>query len=254
MKPIFLLLPFAALFAQDSFEVASIKPVDATDNRIQIMMQPGGRFVANGATVQMLVTIAYELRPQQVSGGPAWVRDQRFSINAKAADGVDRIPQEQFRKLLKNLLADRFGLKVHEEEKEGSIFHLVQAKSGHKLVEAKDASGPGGRMMVGRGRITANGMRLEDLARMLGQQVGRNVIDKTALTGRYDVDIEFTPDPGMGGGFGPPPGAGGHPPAIDTGGPTLFTAIEEKLGLKLESAKGMIKTLVIDDASKPTDN
>ncbi len=253
MKPLCsLLVCAAALAAQNSFEVASIKPVSPTDNRVMIQMQPGGRFVANGASVKMLLTIAYQLRNGQITGGPKWIDDDRFEINAKVADGIDRVPPEQFRELIKNLLADRFALRVHEEEKEASIFHLVQAKNGHKLSESKDQSGPNGRMMIGRGRITAQGMKMDDLARMLAQTVGKNVVDRTGLSARYDVELDFVPE--MSGGMVIVPSGSAPPTPVDSSGPSLYTALEEKLGLKLEAAKGLVKSLVIDHVAKPTDN
>ncbi len=240
-------------WAQDTFEVVSIKPVAATDNRVMIRMAPGGRFTANGASVRMLIGMAYEVRDFQVSGGPSWIGDDRFEINAKADTDQDRIPQEQFRKMLKNMLTERFGLKVHEEEKEGSVYHLVQSKSGVKMPENKD-SGQGNRMFrIGRGQINANGIPMPELARSLSQMLGRNVIDKTGLTANYDVELQWTPEPGQGAMFGGPPPPGGAPP-VDTSGPTIYTALEEKLGLKLESAKGPVKVLVIDSVSKPSEN
>ncbi len=177
------LLLFAAICqAQDSFEVVSIKPVAATDNRIMIRHAPGGRFTANGANLRMLIAMAYEVRDFQISGGPSWLADDRFEINAKADTETDRIPQEQFRKMLQHMLADRFGLKIHEEEKEGSVYHLVQAKSGVKMPVNTD-SAQGNRMFrIGRGQINANGIPTTELARSLSQMLGRQVIDKTGLT------------------------------------------------------------------------
>lgn len=248
-------LLFAAVLcsAQDSFEVVSIKPVAATDNRIMIRQAPGGRFSANGANVRMLIGMAYEVRDFQISGGPSWISDDRFAIEAKADTEADRIPREQFQKMLRNMLADRFGLKVHEEEKEGSVYHLVAAKGGPKMQENKD-SGPGNRMFrMGRGEINANGIPMTEFARTLSQMLGRTVINKTGLEGNYDVALQWTPEPGQGAMFGiaPPPGSA---PPVDAQGPTIFTALEEKLGLKLEAAKGPVKMLVIDSVAKPSEN
>jgi uncharacterized protein (TIGR03435 family) len=240
-------------WAQDSFEVVSIKPVAATDNRVMIRQAPGGRFTANGANVRMLIGMAYEVRDFQISGGPSWISDDRFEINAKADTEQDRIPREQFQKMLKNMLTERFGLKIHEEEKEGSVYHLVQSKSGVKMPENKE-TGQGNRMFrMGRGQINANGIPMGELARSLSQMLGRQVIDKTGLTANYDVELQWTPEPGQGAMFGmtPPPGAA---PPVDNSGPTIYTALEEKLGLKLESAKGPLKVLVIDSVTKPSEN
>lgn len=239
-------------WAQDTFEVVSIKPVAASDGRIMIGMAPGGRFNANGTNVRFLIGMAYEVRDFQISGGPSWISDDRFQINAKADTEQERIPQEQFRKMLKHMLAERFGLKVHEEEKEGSVYHLVQSKSGLKMPENKETDQRNRNFRMGRGQINANGIPMSEFVRMLSQMLGRQVIDKTGLTANYNVELQWTPEPGQGMGFGPPP-PGASPP-VDTTGPTIFTALEEKLGLKLESAKGPVKVLVIDSVAKPSEN
>jgi uncharacterized protein (TIGR03435 family) len=117
------------------------------------------------------------------------------------------------------------------------------------------ADGPGNRQFrMGRGQINAAGATMAILAQQLGQQLGRKVIDKTGLEGAFDVELNWTPEPGQGMGplGGPPPGA--VLPQTDSAGPTLFTAVQEQLGLRLESAKGPVTVIVIDSISKPTEN
>lgn len=235
-----------------TFDVATVKPNSTDDRRVMIQFQPGGRFVATGVSLRMLVTLAYDLREFQVTGGPAWVNDDRYDINAKseALESGGRPDMAVIRKTLQNFLAERFGLKVKNETREGNVFHLVAAKDGHKLKAAESISRENQSIRMGRGQITANGMDMTTLARQLGMEVQRPVIDKTEITGLYTIDLHYTPEP-RGGTAPPSPDAlAGAGPS----GPTIYTALQEQLGLKLESAKGPVPLLIIEAASKPSDN
>jgi uncharacterized protein (TIGR03435 family) len=248
----------AGAAGQQAFEVASIKPNAANDNRAMIGMQPGGRFVATGITVKFLIGMAYNLRDFQISGGPGWITAERFDINAKPPEGSPaRIPPEQIREMVKALLTERFQLKTRTESKEMPVYSLVVAKNGPKVKPAAaPAEGRGGPGMIrmGRGQLDGNGMAMASLANQIATQVGRPVIDKTGLAGQYDIKLEWTPEPGHGGGpFGGPPPPDALPPA-DSNGPTIFTAVQEQLGLRLEPAKGPVETLVIESISRPTEN
>lgn len=250
----------AAIAAAQTFEVASIKPNAASDHRIQIGFQPGGRFVATGITVRLLIAQAFNIRDFQISGGPGWLASDRFDINAKAEAGTERIPPDKLRPMLKALLVERFQLKFHLETKEMPTYALVAGKGGSKLVKSEvQGQGPGPRtqMRMGRGQVSAKGIPMAMFASQLSNQVGRNVEDKTGLAGNYDIDLNWTPEPGQGfgpfGGGAPPPapnavaGAGGD-------GPTIFTALQEQLGLKLESSRGQVPVVVIESISKPSEN
>lgn len=244
--------------AQATFEVVSIKPLKEADNRIMIRQMPGGRFNAVGANLRILIGLAFDVRDFQISGGPEWMRTDRYEVNAKADTTADRIPQDQMRQMMRAMLADRFQLKTHEEEKELPVYQLVVGKNGPKLKESTAAPGPDGQrnqqMRMGRGQLTATGITMTGLAQQLSQQLGRPVIDKTGLQGNYDFELEWTPDPGAGPFGGAPPSPDGAPSGADAGGASIFTVLQEKLGLKLDSAKGPVKTLVIDSVSKPTEN
>jgi uncharacterized protein (TIGR03435 family) len=235
-----------------SFEVASVRPNASTDHRVSIQIQPGGRFIATGIPVRALIGMAYNVRDFQITGGPSWMHDDRYDINAKAEDSGDRLTMEQMRPMLKALLAGRFGMKAHEESKEMPVYELVAAKAGHKLV-ASQGGGNDRQFRMGRGQINAKGVTMEGLAQQIAQQVGRKVIDKTGIEGAYDVELNWTPEPGQGFGpfGGPPPGA---LPQADSSGPSIFTALQEQLGLRLDSAKGPVPVVVIDSISKPTEN
>ncbi len=241
-----LLLAGSAAFAQTKFDVASIKPNAANDDRIMIRMMPGGRFVATGITVKELIAQAYNVRPFQVQGGPGWMDSERFDINAKGEGLPDRVPPDVLRPMLQALLQDRFGLKTREESKEMPGFALVVGKNGTKL---KPVEGEAQRQMrMGRGQINAKGMPMAMLAQQLGQMLGRTVVDKTELKGGYDIELNFTPEPGAGHG-GPDALA-----ATDNSGPTIYTALQEQLGLKLESQKTATKMLIIEKVDKPSEN
>jgi uncharacterized protein (TIGR03435 family) len=219
----------------------------------------------------------------QVIGGPSWITSDRFDINAKAASGV---PPAQMNLMLRSLLADRFKLVVRTEQRDLPIYTLVQAredgKPGPNLKPAAVDCGAGGRglpgprgavpgpgapapgapgslgggcrMMIGPGRLMAAGQRIEQLARMLSTQLGRPVIDKTGLSGAYDIELSFMPEVGRGGPIGPPPPGAPPLPPIDPDAPTLVTAIQEQLGLRLQAGRGPVDVIVIDSVQTPTED
>jgi uncharacterized protein (TIGR03435 family) len=228
---------------------------------------------------------AFNVRDFQIVGGPGWIGSDRFDIDAKGPEGLpDRVPPEILRPMLQTMLADRFQLKYHTETKELPVYVLTQVKEGHKMKEVAPTDAmlppppsggaggpvavgvgaggaaqripPGARMVrMGRGQISANGAPISLLIQQLSNQLGRTVIDKTGLQGLYDIELQWTPEPGQGGGGFP--GGPPVPDAIagaDSSGPTIYTALQEKLGLKLESQKGPVEILVIDSVSKPTEN
>jgi uncharacterized protein (TIGR03435 family) len=258
-----------------SFEVASIKPNRSGELRISIGFQPG-RFIASGTTVKQLIALAYDVRDIQVSGGPSWVDSERYNIDAKEPDSVvEELPKlppaergEQLRLMVQSLLADRFKLKLRHESKEHPVYALVVAKNGPKLQQAKpgdtypngmkgpDGVGRAGMMNMGPGQLTGQGIPMESLARLLSQQLGRTVMDQTGLKGNYDFTIQWTPDQSQAMPMGPgggKPGTDNAPPP-ESSGPSIFTVIQEQLGLKLESQKGPVEFLVIDQVEKPSEN
>jgi bla regulator protein blaR1 len=252
MKALVALALGALMGMAQTFDVATVKPNSSDDRRVMIQFQPGGRFVATGVSLRMLITIAYDIREFQLSGGPAWINDDRYDINAKseALETGGRPDMALIRKTMQNFLAERFGLKVKNETREGSVFHLVVAKDGHKLKPAEATSRDNQQIRMGRGQITASGIDMATLARQVGMEVQRPVIDKTDVAGLYVIDLRYTPEPR--GGIAPP-----SPDALagaGPSGPTIYTALQEQLGLKLESAKGPVPMLIVEAANKPTDN
>jgi bla regulator protein BlaR1 len=236
--------------APKEFEVASIKPSDSKGpmNRIRVEMAPGGRFTTSNVTVKLLIQQAYNVKAFQITGGPGWIDSERYDVVAKADGNVNG--PAQLRPLLQKLLADRLKLTIHRDTKELPVYALVVGKNGPKFKES-EASGPGPQIRMGRGLIDGQGMGMDMLASQLSKPLGRTVLDKTGLKGQYDIKLEFTPDDGSGRGPGDGPEAAAPP---DTAGPSIFTALQEQLGLKLESSKGPVEIIVIDRVEKPTEN
>lgn len=232
------------------FEVASVKPNATGGHNIRIQIEPGGRFVAENLTVRMLIQQAFGIRDFQIVGAPGWVNSEHYDIHAKA-EGVTKV--EQLKPPLQALLADRFHFQFHRDTKELPMYALVVAKNGPKLQEHAGESGDNGPGMfrMGRGMINAQGVQMSLFVNQLANQIGRSVVDKTGLTGRYDIKLEWTPDENQ---TMAPRDSGTEATPVDSSGPSLFTALQQQLGLKLESQKGPVEIVVIDRIEKPTEN
>jgi uncharacterized protein (TIGR03435 family) len=276
-----------ALAEGPTFEVATIKP-SAPQEMNRIMMRerggPGtpdpGQYSAENQPLSRLLMRAFGVHSYQIAG-PAWINSERFDVTAKVPPGTTK---EQFQTMLQNLLAERFKLKLHKETKESQVYALVVGKGGVKMKEApkldpaeaadQPPPGPpqmgkdgrpvmskGGRgmmMMMGPNGLKMQGARtsLPQLADFLSNQVGRPVFDETGLQGDYEFTLEFSPEGLAMGGMGkmPPPG-GGPEGASSESGPTLFTAVQEQLGLKLDPRKGPVDLIVIDGGDRnPVEN
>jgi len=255
-----ILLAAAVLRAQakPEFDVASIKPSSGDDGRTLVQLLPGGGLQTASATLRALITLAYNVRSYQVSGGSGWIDSDRFDVVAKSDVSVDaksaprdssrpaeqqyKTMQEQMRPKLHALLADRFQLRLHRETREAPIYDLVIAKSGTKLQHANNFRG----LRIGRGQFIGTGATPEMLTTALANHLGRPVRDRTGLEGAFNFKWEWTPD-------GPPPPGIDAPPA-GPNGPSIFTALEEQLGLTLKSTRGPIDVLVIDYLEKPSPN
>lgn len=269
-----------------AFEAASIKPNKTGDGRISLFFQPGGRFMATGVTLRMLVGAAYgEAQPLpdfRLIGGPNWIGSDRFDIIAKAEGdpqpGPQGPPPVMFM-MLRTLLKERFQLAVHNESRELAIYALVTARGDKKLgaqmnpatvdcAALRGARGNGppspppltftGRppcgIRIAPGNMAGGSVSMTQLTTVFSRLVSRTVVDRTGISGNFDVDLQWTPDvTPQGPGTGLPPGAPPLPP-IDPNGPSIFTAVQEQLGLKLESTKGPVDVVVIDRAEQPTED
>jgi uncharacterized protein (TIGR03435 family) len=246
-----LVLCAAPQFAQQSTTgpsaVVSIKPTKGDPGGFQLTP---GRFVAHSVTVRLLVAIAYGVQPFQVSGGPGWVDTERFDVEAKL-DDPDRLAGQESA-MVKALLADRFKLVLHKDESQTSAFALVVAEKGPRMKLSADQSpgaGPLSGVHVSPGNLVGSGMRLGLVASLLGTRLGRPVVDRTNLPDRYDIDLRWSPDVGE-----LPAGAADAPPQPDPSRPSLFTALQQQLGLKLDTIKAPSGFFVIDAIERPIAN
>jgi len=264
------------------FEVAAIKPNKSGPGPQRIGFQPGGRFSAVNVPVRDLIALAYG-QPQplpnfQIIGGPAWVANDRFDITAKAEGDFQpgpAGPPPQIPQMIRALLADRFKLVAHEETRDQPIYVLRLDRQDGKLgpqlhpstvdcaaLRGANRGGPPpgppdftkppqcGAMMA-PGRMMSGGVPIAVLATSFSRLVSRVVVDQTGLSGTYEATLEFTPDQSQ----LPPGGFANLPPGVPTppvDGPSLFTALKEQLGLKLDSDHGPVRVLVIDSIEQPT--
>jgi bla regulator protein blaR1 len=265
--------------AAPEFDAATVKRSEPDAQGQRLGFQPGGRFTAQNVPLRLFISAAYgtpqPLPPFQVLGGPDWLDKDRFDIVAKAAGdpapGPNGPPPIMFQ-MMQTLLADRFKLKVHRETRDQPIYALVLAngKSGAKLraspmdcqalmnAARNGAPSPPGSnppfcgLRASPGRVQASGSSVTMFANSLSRNVNRPIQDRTGLQGDFDFELEWTPDQMPAGRDGAPsPGALPPPP---TDGPSLFTALQEQLGLKLESTRGSVDVLVIDSVERPTEN
>jgi uncharacterized protein (TIGR03435 family) len=252
---------FAAAQTKE-FEVASVKPHKAGDDgRVSISITPGGHWRATNVPVIMLLNIAFDLRPGQLSGAPSWVTSERYDIDAKLGEGASAsLKPGEDKPYLQALLASRFGLKYRNESKEMPVYALVVGKGGPKMKESNPEERSNIRM--GRGNLSMTKIGMDMFVRELSRQVGKVVLNETGLTGEYKFELSFTPEngpppPGAGGPGGPGGGPGGPEgpgPAPGGDAPTVFTAVQEQLGLKLDARKAPVQLFIIDKLEKPEEN
>lgn len=220
-----------------SFEVASIRPHGNPEDSSDTNLLPGGRYEGRNISVRKLIRQATGVDDRQMVGAPGWVDSERYDIDAKTGDTA-RLRPEVFQKLLLVLLEDRFGFRFHWETREQPVYWMVAQKSGSKLKPHPDGGEPTMSVNGGTRRVLiATGISMNDLAGLVTRQVGRPVQDHTGLPGLYDVRLEWDESQSM-----------------ESGLPSLFGALEEQLGLKLNSAKGTVKALVVDNVQKPSGN
>jgi len=238
MRAMAILLLVSGAAAGQVFEAASIKPGDPAKSDGGWTQSPG-RISIDNLTLKDLVQYAWNVQEYQIAGGPKWLGNARFTIVAKM-EGIGDPGQLQpggdprVRAAMKALLAERFQLVAHIEKKELSGYALVPAKSGFKLkpVEAQDTLNT----FVGNGKATLPHSGLPALAEALSPVVERPVINETGIQGVYDIKLEWSPE--------------GRPDK----GPSLFTALQEQLGLRLEARKVPADIVVVDKAEKPGEN
>ena len=207
--------------------------------------------------MKTLLAAAYDLHPQAIAGGPAWIESDHYDILAKTPGAVRPNLNEQMA-MLRKLLADRFKLTFHRESKELPIYALTVAKTGAKLKESAaspDASPEGPPPLIfviapQLVRLPGRSASMSELASVMQRAaLDRPVLDKTGLSGRYDFELEWTPDESQFGGV-----LGKAPSADESLKPGLFAAIQQQLGLRLEATRGVVSLLVIDHVERPSEN
>ncbi len=254
--------------AQTKFDVASIKPVSDLSPGVgtgKVRLLPGGRAIGDEVLVRYLIQTAYGLRSYQLLGGPAWIDSDHYQIDGKSEGNPT---QQQLLIMLQSLLEEEFKLVAHREKRDLPVYELAVSKSGMKFRPKEQAcadsepvpyQGPGrgaplscGRIQVGLGRgggvINGLNIPMSELVRVLSNVLGKTVIDRTNVTGTFDVHFSFAPDQALSG-ITLPPNVAPDPNMV-----TIFTAIEQQLGLKLTSTKGPVEVLVIDSIQKPVQN
>ena len=207
----------------DKFEVAAIHPHDPNIPASSMKFPRGGEASISGFTIRNLIWLAWKLPPDRVTGGPKWIDSDLYDIRAKAPAGSSASMDADMSRI-QALLADRFQLKVHRETKNSPVYLLTIAKTGVKMQEAKGPDPP----YSDKGSITPWNLFITDLS----QRVGRTVIDKTGLKGVWYIKLRYDND----------------------AGPSIFTAVQEQLGLKLDAGTGPVDMLVIDSIARPSLN
>lgn len=226
------------------FEVASLKPSTANASgplRSVLLFLSGGGFQRTNVTLKSLMQTAYGVQEFQISGATGWMETDIYDVEAKSATGTDPSRADVLL-MVQALLADRFKLKLHHEMKETTRYRLMAGKNGIKMKLAADEVG-GSR--GGNGRITGK-RTMPQLADLRSAVLQRPVVDQTGSSGLYEFTLEWLPELSQSVPDAPPPG---NPSA-----PSMFTALQEQLGLQLQSIRGPVDMLIIDQAEKPGEN
>ena len=240
------------LFAQTDgatarFEAASIKQNKSVENAINNRFGPE-LFSWTNVPLRVLVEQLYHIKDYQIAEAPGWMNTEKWDVTARSK-GATTFPQKD--EMAKTLLAERFQLKFHWETRELPVYLLTATRNGPRFAAPKDDNDPGG-MRIGNGLIRAHKFEIASFANLLSNQLNFPVLDKAELKGIYDFELKWSPVPNEGN-FSTRNDAG-EPAPSDPSGPTIFTALQEQLGLKLESSKGPVQVLVIDHVEKPSEN
>jgi len=257
--------PLTAQSDAPRFEVASVKPNQGSSGVSTWSVLPSGRFVATNSELGSLIVNAYGVMHERLLGGPDWIHSDRFDILASAPAGTS---ESTMLTMLQTLLADRFKLVLRREAREMAVYSLLIARSDGRIDKAllpvdckasrteskavvrKAVAPPCSALLLGQpgtGMVTyqSEGVDLKELANMLSRRVGRPVINQTGLTGEFRFELSWLQNL---------PASQAADRAAANDGPSLFTALQEQLGLKLESSRGPVEVLVIESVERPTPN
>ncbi len=235
--------------ADPSFEVVTIKP-SRREKLDKGFGMRGRRFTVVNDSVTDLVTLAYGFHLQQIAGAPSWAESEKFDIEGEAdGEGVPNL--DQWKLMLRKMLADRFHLAFHMEKKELSVYALTVAKTGMKMTKSLNQDGLAGLGLRGLGSVVGRSANMGNFRNfMQGFVMDRPVLDQTGIEGRYDFQLDWTPDEFQFSTLGVK-----APPAPDSAPhPDLYTAIQQQMGLKLEAVKAQADVMVVDRVEKPSEN
>lgn len=239
--------------ASPAFDVVTIKPQDPDHPKGKSFQVRGDQIILTGVSLHDLLTFGYGIHPRQVSGGPSWLDTDKFDILGKP-DTEGQPSTKQLGIILQKLLADRFKLVIHHDQRELTVYAITVGKTGPKLsVAASNGNNLPGLGMRGFGRAIIRNATIADFAGFMQSIVlDRPVVDQTRLDARYDFTLDWTPDETQ---FPDRTGLPAPPPPSDADAfPDLFTAMQQQLGLKMESTKTPVDVIVIDKVEKPSDN
>lgn len=229
--------------AATEFEVASIRPNKLNDRIVSIHVGPGDRFTARGYTLVLLMQRAYGVMDWNVTGGPPWIRADRWDVAAKANVTGD-LTENQLQPMLKGLLADRFKLKLHKDSREMFGYALVVARGGPKMTAAASGEERRDTFRMVKGQLSGQGISMETLARFVAGKLGFVAVDQTGLKGLYDFDVRWNERPDETAGADP----------RDALRSAVLAALQDQLGLKMIPRKITIQTIVIDSVEKASEN
>jgi uncharacterized protein (TIGR03435 family) len=229
---IFSLLAVASIAVgqERRFEAVAIRPAKDVNGNYGWSWK-GRRFTANAIYIKSLIAWAYDLKEFQLEGGPKWMANDRFNITA-AAEGEKEPSDPEFKRMVQIMLIERFQLKIHPETKEMSSYVLREMPGGVKLKAARESTS--GNISMRRGHLEFSGVTLDAIAQSLAGALDRPVVDETGLASRFDGTLDWAPE--------------------GDDGPSIFTAVTEQMGLKLESRRGPVEMLVIERLERPDEN
>jgi len=239
-----------------TYDVISVKPNTSGGGGMRMMITPDG-FQADNVSLKMMMQNAYQYNPELIFGLPKWADTDRFDVKAKVAEedlpALKKMAPPDRIKIMQSVMEERFKVKVHRETKELPTYDLVIAKGGLKIKEAvldenspiamkgPDGKAHGGMVTMGRGMLKAQVVPTETLIKMLSSVTQRTVVDKTGLKGSYNFELKWTPDDAPAG-------------STEENSGSIFTALQEQLGLRLDASKGMVETLMVDHVEKPSED
>ena len=231
------------------YEVASIKPNPGSDATLAFRIDASGNLAATAITLKRLMMTAYNVQGFRFVGGPRWIDSSRWDVRATHEGAVS---VEESRLMLRALLQERFQLRTHDESRREPVYELVTDRKPTRVPATKDASAQPV-VRAGPGLVELTNATAATFASQLSYAVARPVIDRTQLTGRFDFRLEWTPEPGEDGG----PTTAGLPATVDAprpapNGPSIFSALREQLGLRLNASRAPVDVVVIDHVELPS--